>query len=50
MLLKIAKLSRSIYYYYLNKEDVDSKNYDIIEKIKEKLKGLTPNQYRNQSL
>ena len=35
MLLKIARISRSVYYYYINKKDIDEKNKDIIEKIKE---------------
>ncbi|WP_339055314.1 IS3 family transposase [Fusobacterium animalis] len=34
-LLKIAGISRSVYYYYINKKDIDEKNKDIIEKIKE---------------
>ena len=32
MLLKIAGISRSVYF---NKKDIDEKNKDIIEKIKE---------------
>ena len=35
MLLKIARISRSVYYYYINKKDIDEKNKNIIEKIKE---------------
>jgi len=35
MLLKIAGISRSVYYYYINKKDIDEKNKDIIEKIRE---------------
>ena len=35
MLLKIARISRSVYYYYINKKDIDEKNKDIIEKLKE---------------
>ena len=35
MLLKIAGISKSVYYYYINKKDIDEKNKDIIEKIKE---------------
>ena len=35
MLLKIARISRSVYYYYINKKDIDEKNKDVIEKIKE---------------
>ena len=35
MLLKIAGISGSVYYYYINKKDIDDKNKDIIEKIKE---------------
>ena len=35
MLLKIAGISRSVYYYYISKKDIDEKNKDIIEKIKE---------------
>ena len=35
MLLKIAGIARSVYYYYINKKDIDEKNIDIIEKIKE---------------
>ena len=35
MLLKIAGISRSVYYYYIDKKDIDDKNKDIIEKIKE---------------
>ena len=35
MLLKIAGISRSVYYYYIGKKDIDEKNKDIIEKIKE---------------
>ena len=35
MLLKIARIARSVYYYYINKKDIDEKNIDIIEKIKE---------------
>ena len=35
MLLKIAEISRSVYYYYINKKDIDEKNKDVIEKIKE---------------
>ncbi|ATV57567.1 IS3 family transposase [Fusobacterium pseudoperiodonticum] len=35
MLLKIAGISRSVYYYYIDKKDIDEKNKDIIEKIKE---------------
>ena len=35
MLLKIAGISRSVYYYYINKKDIDEKNKDVIEKIKE---------------
>ncbi|QYR65129.1 IS3 family transposase [Fusobacterium animalis] len=35
ILLKIAGISRSVYYYYINKKDFDEKNKDIIEKIKE---------------
>ena len=35
MLLKIAGISRSVYYYYINKKDIDEKNKDIIEKLKE---------------
>ena len=32
MLLKIAGISRSVYYYYINKKDIDEKNKDVIEK------------------
>ena len=35
MLLKIAGISRSVYYYYIKKKDIDEKNKDIIEKIRE---------------
>ena len=35
MLLKIAGISKSVYYYYIDKKDIDDKNKDIIEKIKE---------------
>ena len=35
MLLKIAGISRTVYYYYINKKDIDEKNKEIIEKIKE---------------
>ena len=35
MLLKISGISRSVYYYYINKKDIDEKNKNIIEKIKE---------------
>ncbi|WXZ70579.1 IS3 family transposase (plasmid) [Fusobacterium animalis] len=35
ILLKIAGISRSVYYYYIDKKDIDEKNKDIIEKIKE---------------
>ena len=35
MLLKIDEISRSVYYYYIDKKDIDEKNKDIIEKIKE---------------
>ncbi|QYR66870.1 IS3 family transposase [Fusobacterium animalis] len=35
MLLKIAGIARSVYYYYINKKDIDEKNANIIEKIKE---------------
>ena len=35
MLLKIAGISKSVYYYYINKKDIDEKNKDIIEKLKE---------------
>ena len=35
MLLKIARISRSVYYYYINKKVIDEKNKDIIQKIKE---------------
>ena len=35
MLLKIAGISKSVYYYYIDKKDIDEKNKDIIEKIKE---------------
>ncbi|AVQ24060.1 IS3 family transposase [Fusobacterium nucleatum subsp. nucleatum ATCC 23726] len=35
ILLKIAGISRSVYYYYINKKDFDEKNKDIIEKIRE---------------
>lgn len=35
MLLKIAGISRSVYYYHINKKDKDEKNIDIIDKIKE---------------
>ena len=35
MLLKIAGISRSVYYYYISKKDIDEKNKDVIEKIKE---------------
>ena len=35
MLLKIAGISKSVYYYYINKKDIDKKNKDIIEKLKE---------------
>lgn len=35
MLLKIAGISKSVYYYYINKKDKDEKNIDIIDKIKE---------------
>ncbi|WP_338981481.1 IS3 family transposase [Fusobacterium nucleatum] len=35
MLLKIAGISRSVYYYYIDKKDIDEKNKDVIEKIKE---------------
>jgi len=35
MLLKISGISRSVYYYYIDKKDIDEKNKDIIEKIKE---------------
>ena len=35
ILLKIAGISRSVYYYYIDKKDTDEKNKDIIEKIKE---------------
>ncbi|WP_339067534.1 IS3 family transposase [Fusobacterium animalis] len=34
-LLKIAGISKSVYYYYIDKKDIDEKNKDIIEKIKE---------------
>ena len=34
MLLKIAGIARSVYYYYINKKDIDEKNTNIIEKIK----------------
>ena len=34
MLLKISGISRSVY-YYIDKKDIDEKNKDIIEKIKE---------------
>ncbi len=34
MLLKIAGISRSVYYYYINKKDIDEKNKDVIEKSK----------------
>ena len=34
MLLKIAGISRSVYYYYIDKKDIDEKNKDIIEKSK----------------
>ncbi|WP_405350765.1 IS3 family transposase [Fusobacterium animalis] len=33
-LLKIAGISKSVYYYYIDKKDIDEKNKDIIEKIK----------------
>ena len=79
----ISGIARATYYFYLNKQDTDLKNKDIIDKIKEifygqennyknikelrlvieeyidyynnrrikeKLKGLTPAKYRNQSL
>ena len=35
MLLKIAEIAKSVYYYYINKKDIDEKNTNIIEKIKE---------------
>ena len=35
MLLKIAEIAKSVYYYYINKKDIDEKNINIIEKIKE---------------
>ncbi|WP_222702516.1 IS3 family transposase [Fusobacterium animalis] len=35
MLLKIAGIARSVYYYYIKKKDIDEKNTNIIEKIKE---------------
>ena len=35
MLLKIAGISRSVYYYHINKKDKDEKNIGIIDKIKE---------------
>ncbi|WP_222703003.1 IS3 family transposase [Fusobacterium animalis] len=35
ILLKIAGISKSVYYYYIDKKDIDEKNKDIIEKIKE---------------
>lgn len=35
MLLKISGISRSVYYYYINKKDEDEKNIGIIDKIKE---------------
>ena len=35
MLLKIAGISRSVYYYYIKKKDIDEKNKYIIEKFKE---------------
>ncbi|WP_339070872.1 IS3 family transposase [Fusobacterium animalis] len=34
-LLKIAGISKSVYYYYIDKKDIDEKNKDIIGKIKE---------------
>lgn len=41
MLLKIAGISRSVYYYYINKKDIDEKNKYIIEKLKEIYKVLS---------
>ena len=35
ILLKIAGISRSVYYFYIDKKDIDEKNKDIIKKIKE---------------
>ncbi|WP_339121276.1 IS3 family transposase [Fusobacterium nucleatum] len=35
ILLKIAGISRSVYYYYIDKKDIDEKNKGVIEKIKE---------------
>lgn len=35
MLLKIAGISRSVYYYHINKKDKYEKNIGIIDKIKE---------------
>ncbi|MCY7009293.1 IS3 family transposase, partial [Fusobacterium simiae] len=35
ILLKIAGISRSVYYYHIDKKDIDDKNIDIIKKIKE---------------
>ncbi|WP_288847942.1 IS3 family transposase [uncultured Sneathia sp.] len=35
MLLKIAGISKSVYYYHINKKDKDEKNIGIIDKIKE---------------
>lgn len=32
MLLKIAEIAKSVYYYYINKKDIDEKNTNIIEK------------------
>ncbi|WP_338993558.1 IS3 family transposase [Fusobacterium animalis] len=34
ILLKIAGISKSVYYYYIDKKDIDEKNKDVIEKIK----------------
>ncbi|WP_339126628.1 IS3 family transposase [Fusobacterium nucleatum] len=35
ILLKITGISRSVYYFYIDKKDIDEKNKDVIEKIKE---------------
>ncbi len=35
LLLTISGIKRSTYYFYINKKDIDIKNQDIIEKIKE---------------
>ena len=34
-MLEISDIARATYYFYINKQDKDLKNEDIIEKIKE---------------